>query len=749
LHDIFKLTGKLTGIFVKEIPLTEPFIDFAGRFADIPGTVVLMSGGNLDCSRFHILATAPWLSFSGRHDNLTLEANGKNIHLKENPFTVLRTVINAFSDSLGLDHTQTPLPISCGLFGYLSYDLKDCLETLPRTSVDRLGLPHILLFAPSILVVHDKLKNVTRLCIPERKLNHHNTLDHDRDNFYKLLSAQTRPLAHFQGDAARLTSNFAKQNYIRTINRIKEYIASGHVYQVNMSQRFETEFSGNTYGLFRALYEMNPAPFFAFINAGDHHIVSTSPERFLLQTGNQVETRPIKGTRPRGKTREEDHQLREELVQSKKDDAELSMIVDLLRNDIGKVCSAKSVHVAEHKRVEAYQNVYHLVSVVKGTLDDPYDSIDLIQATFPGGSITGCPKIRAMEIIDELEPERRHIYTGSIGYISFHDTMDLSIAIRTATIYNGKIIFSVGGGIVFDSNPEDEFDETLHKGRTLTEVFKGEAGTGNRQDWVWINGALAPLTQANISITDLGFQYGYGFFETIRANKGEPKRLSAHIQRFEKTWKYFFPDAPPDLTWCEIIRQVLVKNRLVETPAAVKIIATKGSSDIPPYNHNLVVTARPYVHRLKEKKEPGLTLAVYPHPRQTPLADYKTLNYLYYHQAAGWAADKGADEALILNPDGTLSETNTASILLIKGKTVVKPVSPHVLAGTMEKTICELLIMWGYTVKKKEVRSEDLFLCDDVLITNALIGAVPILEIDGKRLKAPSNLWKKINQEVL
>ncbi|MBW2195839.1 MAG: anthranilate synthase component I family protein, partial [Deltaproteobacteria bacterium] len=214
------------------------------------------------------------------------------------------------------------------------------------------------------------------------------------------------------------------------IKRIKKYIVSGHVYQVNMSQRFEMGFAGDPFRLFKRLYKSNPAPFFAYINAGDHQVLSTSPERFIFQQGRRVETRPIKGTRPRGKTLAEDSALRFELEQSKKDDAELSMIVDLLRNDMGKVCKPGSVRVVEHKRTEAYQNVYHLVSVVEGILNCKHDAVDLIMATFPGGSITGCPKVRAMEIIDELEPKRRHIYTGAIGYVSFHDTMDLSIAIR-------------------------------------------------------------------------------------------------------------------------------------------------------------------------------------------------------------------------------------------------------------------------------------------------------------------------------
>ena len=294
------------------------------------------------------------------------------------------------------------------------------------------------------------------------------------------LAKEPLPDEGFSVDRDGLQSNFSRHAYETAVQRIRDYIAAGDVYQVNLSQRFETRFQGNSFGFFRALYERNPAPFFAFLNAGDHQLVSTSPERFLHLQDRRVETRPIKGTRPRCQDPDEDRTMREALEASAKDDAELSMIVDLLRNDIGRVCQGGSVRVAAHKMVEAYENVYHLVSIVEGELDDERDAIDLIRAAFPGGSITGCPKIRSMEIIDELEPDRRHVYTGSIGFISFHGTLDLSIAIRTAVIHRGRMAFSVGGGIVYDSDPADEYDETLHKGRTLVNVCDECAPPGRK-----------------------------------------------------------------------------------------------------------------------------------------------------------------------------------------------------------------------------------------------------------------------------
>jgi para-aminobenzoate synthetase component I len=749
MNDIKTITGQIVGIHQEKISLKESFLDFSRRFASMEGTAVFMSGGDLDCARYHILAAKPWLTLKGRRRSVAITASNQSIDYNADPFDMLRRILNAYSlkDLAGVPSALTQ-PIAAGLFGYLSYDLKDVLETLPRTSIDDLELPHLYFFAPSIIVVHDKADHITRLCIPERMISGQDSLDKDLKTFKQIFSAKTLKKRSFRGTSGGFKSNFTKDGYMSAVKKVKEYIAAGDVYQVNMSQRFEMDFEGDAFSLFVKLYNDNPAPFFAFINAGNHQVVSTSPERFLSQTADRVETRPIKGTRPRGKTPAEDEKLGRDLKKSKKDDAELSMIVDLLRNDIGKVCRAGSVRVAEHKRLEAYRNVFHLVSVVEGALDRDRDSVELIKATFPGGSITGCPKIRSMEIIDELEPHRRHIYTGAIGYISLHDTLDLSIAIRTATIASGKIIFSVGGGIVFDSDPLEEYEETLHKGRTLMEVFRGKEKRSSKKDYVWINGTLMLLEKAAVPINDLGFQYGFGFFETIRVDKGNPKHLKAHVDRFNLTWKKLFSESPPDLTWNDIIRQVIDQNRLIDTTAAVKIIATRGDRETVPCNHTIIVTARPYTHRLADKKDPGLHLAVYPYPRQTPLADYKTLNYLYYFLAGKWAQDQNADEALILNPDNTVSETNTANILLIKDRTAIRPESLHVLPGIMESVVGELLSVWDYKIEKKIVQPQELFNADEILITNSLMGTVPVLSLDGKFLSKPSDLWQKINEEI-
>ena len=742
--EIQKLAESLTGIRHKKINTGEDFISIAAGFSHEPGTTLLMSGGDLDCSRYHILGIRPLLTFSGKGDYITISDNTENHRFKGDPFDALKTILN----SCKIKDPSDSIPVGAGLLGYLSYDLKDYLEKLPRTSIDDLNLPVVYLTIPSIILIYDKVTKEETLCIPERNGFPLLSFEDAETLLMETGGAQGISQESEKTSKSKCISNFTQEDYESAIVKIRDYISSGHVYQVNMTQRFEMDFSGDPFKLFEKLYNRNPAPFFAYINAGDHHIVSTSPERFLNLKGNYIETRPIKGTKPRGKTDEEDKLFRSQLENSKKDEAELSMIVDLMRNDIGKVCEASSVKVKEHKRLEAYENVYHLVSIVEGTLRNECDEVDLLKATFPGGSITGCPKIRSMEIIDELEPNRRHVYTGSIGYISFHKSMDLSIAIRTAIIHNNRIYFSFGGGVVYDSDPLDEFRETLHKGKTIMETLQQNKAEELSEPIVWINGSLKPLSTGNVPITDLGLQYGYGFFETIRVDSGKILFLEDHMERFNLAWKVLFNRSVPDLTWDEIISQVILRNDLDSSTAAVKIMSTHGDRDMPPYNHNIFVTARKYTHRLEGKKERGLRLGIYPPPRQSPLADHKTLNYLYYFMAGKWAKENGFDEAIILNPDKSISESNTANILVIRGKKVIRPASQHVLRGVMEKNVCEFLKAEGYTITDRCISIFDLSPSDNLIITNSLIGAVPVLSVEGMDCDVSFELCDQLNNYV-
>jgi para-aminobenzoate synthetase component 1 len=276
------------------------------------------------------------------------------------------------------------------------------------------------------------------------------------------------PLPSFPG----VFSNFDRADYLAAARRAIEYIHAGDCFQVNLSQRLLHAATLEPLELYHRLRERNPAPFAGYFDLGDFVLVSASPERFLRVEEGRVETRPIKGTRPRGATPEEDRQQREELLHSAKDHAENVMIIDLLRNDLGRVCAYGSVQVPAVCRLESYRTVHHLVSEVVGRLRPGLGPVDLLRAAFPGGSVTGAPKVRAMEIIAELEPTARGPYCGSLGYIGFDGRMDTNILIRTFTIGRGWMQFPVGGGIVADSTPEAEYDETLHKAEGLLRALR-------------------------------------------------------------------------------------------------------------------------------------------------------------------------------------------------------------------------------------------------------------------------------------
>jgi|UniRef100_A0A7C5ES92 para-aminobenzoate synthetase component 1 len=442
--------------------LVEDLADVFVSYRQQPYAMLLLSGGELDCAGHSLMGWDPFLVIQSKGNRIQIQA-GKHRRLwTGNPFAVLEDLLGR----LELSGPPPVAPFAAGGLGFFAYDLKNHLERLPATAKDDLKLPDLIFAFPRRILVHDRRTHGFH----EVELFWEDSLGQHYENPAEPVRLEVLGPGFLQ--VGGLRSNFSRLGYLEAVSAIREYIKSGDVYQVNLSQRFSFPLKGDPYILFRRLFALNPAPFYAYLNCGDFVILSTSMERFLYRREYYLETRPIKGTRPRGSTPAEDEAHRRELAESPKDDAELSMIVDLLRNDLGKVCRPRSVRVAEHKRLEAYQNVYHLVSIVTGTLKEGINHVDILRATFPGGSITGCPKIRAMEIIDELEPTVRHVYTGAIGYLGLHRNLDLNVAIRTAIVARGWGHFSVGGGVVYDSDEEAEYEETLHKGRTLFKVME-------------------------------------------------------------------------------------------------------------------------------------------------------------------------------------------------------------------------------------------------------------------------------------
>jgi len=458
--------GRLVDIDVR--PYEPPGVaDLAELFTAVrlhPYAMLLLSGGELDCAGYSLMGWDPFLVLRAKgRQVLMLQERSRRVY-EANPFTVLEDLLGA----LELPGDSPLRPMAAGGLGFLAYDLKNHLERLPATAVDDLHLPEMVIAFPRRLIVHDRRGGR----FWEVKVAYEDAGGGLAAPEGGAIWPPAAPVGPYRVGPPR--SNFTREAYLQALTRIREYIRAGDVYQVNLTQRFSFPLSGEPYFLMQRLFQLNPAPFFAYLHCDDFQVLSTSMERFLVRRGDYLETRPIKGTRPRGATPAADAVLRRELAESPKDDAELSMIVDLLRNDLGKVCRPRTVTVKEHKRLEAYQNVYHLVSIVTGQLRPEVSAVDILRATFPGGSITGCPKIRAMEIIDELEPHVRHVYCGAIGYLGLHRNLDLNVAIRTAIICRGQAHFAVGGGVVYDSREEDEYEETLHKAGTLFRVIAGD-----------------------------------------------------------------------------------------------------------------------------------------------------------------------------------------------------------------------------------------------------------------------------------
>jgi len=382
----------------------------------------------------------------------------------------------------------TPLP--AGLIGFLSYDIGLYGENIKQQKKENLPIPEAVFgFYDTVLTI-DHVKHklyVVSTGLPEKKdhlrkkRSRERLEDVIRRFSYSFSLKRRQPAtASFKKPhrALALKSNFTKENYYRAIKKILHYIREGDVYQVNLSQRFAFRpwQNFNPVEIYRSLRHRSPSYFTSYFDGGDFQVISSSPERFLQVHQNLVQTRPMKGTRPRGHDGGSDKRQKENLVKSDKDKAELLMVTDLERNDLGRVCEFGSIKVKQLRTIESYRTVFQATSTIEGRLRREKDAFDVLRACFPGGSITGCPKIRAMQIIEELEPHHRGIYTGILGYISSGGNADFNILIRTMLAHQNKIYFHVGGGIVADSTPEGEYQETLIKARALCESLEEVGG---------------------------------------------------------------------------------------------------------------------------------------------------------------------------------------------------------------------------------------------------------------------------------
>jgi anthranilate synthase component 1 len=405
--------------------------------------------------------------------------------LEQHPLDSLRALIAESRIDLPADLPQA----AAGLFGYLGYDMIRLVEHLPNVNPDPMGLPDALMLRPSVIAVLDGVKGEVTVVSPawvsdglSAKAAYAQAAERVMDAVRDLERAMPSTSRNL-GDAAPQqppTSNFTHDAYKAAVEKARDYIRAGDIFQVVPAQRWTQDFKQDPFALYRSLRRTNPSPFMFYFNFGGFQVVGASPEILVRVFGNQVTIRPIAGTRPRGATPEKDRALEADLLADKKELAEHLMLLDLGRNDVGRVAKIGTVRPTEEFIVERYSHVMHIVSNVVGELKEGYDALDAFFAGMPAGTVSGAPKVRAMQIIDELEPEKRGVYGGGVGYFSAGGDMDMCIALRTAVVQDHKLYIQAGGGVVYDSDPEAEYQETVHKSNAIRRAAADAARFGGQ-----------------------------------------------------------------------------------------------------------------------------------------------------------------------------------------------------------------------------------------------------------------------------
>jgi para-aminobenzoate synthetase component 1 len=424
--------------------------------------VLLESGRG---GRYSIIGLNPFAIISGKSELLTIDIDGKTETKKGSLLTSLKETLAPYYQPT---IKELP-PFQGGAIGYFAYDIVREIEKMPNQAEDDLALPELYFMLFNDVFIYDHMKKEMWVIVHGDKDNE-GALEGRLADYVKewqvTKNIQREKQTHVEKNAAKRAS-LSEEAFCKAVEKIKGYIAAGDVFQVNLSVRQSRELTTEPLHVYKVLRELNPSPYMSYFHTPDFQFVSASPELLVKKNGTELSTRPIAGTRSRGKDAEEDQQLANTLINNEKERAEHVMLVDLERNDLGRVSAYGSVEVDELMVIEKYSHVMHIVSNVKGTLASGNDLYDVIRATFPGGTITGAPKVRTMEIIEELEPVRRGIYTGSIGWIGFDENMELNIAIRTMVCKDGQAHVQAGAGIVIDSIPSNEYKESLKKARAL------------------------------------------------------------------------------------------------------------------------------------------------------------------------------------------------------------------------------------------------------------------------------------------
>jgi anthranilate synthase component 1 len=433
--------------------------------------------GGASRGRYSIIGLEPDVIWRAQGDaaeiNRTARMHGSAFQrCAEPPLAALRSLI---SESR-IDLPEALPPMAAGVFGYMGYDMVRQMEHLPADKPDPIGIPDAVMLRPTLIVIFDTVKDVMTVVTPVRPesgVDARTAFGRAIERLTRVVDLLDRPLNKSIAESAvgqieaEPRSNTSSSEYRGMVARAKEYIAAGDAFQIVLAQRFEAPFTLPPFSLYRALRRTNPSPYLYFLDFGTFAVAGSSPEILVKVADSTVTIRPIAGTRPRGATPHEDKRLEEELLADPKERAEHLMLLDLGRNDVGRVSATGTVRVTDQFFIERYSHVMHIVSNVEGRLDAKYDALDALAAGFPAGTVSGAPKVRAMQIIDELEKDKRGLYAGCVGYFSAGGTMDTCIVLRTALIKDGTMYVQAGAGIVADSNPEAEQQECVNKAKAL------------------------------------------------------------------------------------------------------------------------------------------------------------------------------------------------------------------------------------------------------------------------------------------
>ena len=426
--------------------------------------------------RYTIFGKKPDKIWEFNNNNSYLIKNGKKIILKEKPEKLIEKIIEEFKFK-----TPKSLPKICSLIsGYFSYDSIRYIEKIPNNCKNDLHLPDVRLLRPRILVIHDNLKKeifyICNIFKDEKITNYHDKYNEIQSDLFRLsIQSSIKKIdkqINKKSKNIKVMSNTSKSRFLSMVNKAKKYITVGDIFQVVLSQRFEAKLTKKPLEIYKKLRITNPSPFMFFFNFSDFQIIGASPEILVRLRDNKITVRPIAGTRPRGKTIKEDRFYEKDLLKDKKELSEHLMLLDLGRNDAGKVSQINSVKVTESFIIERYSHVMHIVSNVVGEYNKKFSKFKSFLAGFPAGTVSGAPKIRAMEIIDELETTKRKVYAGGIGYFSANGEFDTCIALRTAVAKKNKFYVQAGAGIVADSKPIKEYEETVNKAKALINALK-------------------------------------------------------------------------------------------------------------------------------------------------------------------------------------------------------------------------------------------------------------------------------------